>query len=109
MEPGQLGLISDADGGFAVYVFERAPLDAAALERKPELTARIWKASGVCFSRLIVRPATPKVTLARPTALRLCHPQAVELFEEATGDIALGEIDAAVAKYRECVRLDPEY
>ena len=37
------------------------------------------------------------------------HPQAVELFEEATGDIALGEIDAAVAKYRECVRLDPEY
>ena len=37
------------------------------------------------------------------------HPRAVELFEEATGDIALGEIDAAVAKYRECVRLDPEY
>jgi Flp pilus assembly protein TadD len=37
------------------------------------------------------------------------HPQAVELFEEATGDIALGEIDAAIAKYRECVRLDSEY
>jgi Flp pilus assembly protein TadD len=37
------------------------------------------------------------------------HPQAVEFFEEATGDIALGEIDSAITKYRECVRLDPEY
>jgi peptidyl-prolyl cis-trans isomerase D len=42
MEPGQLsGLISDADGAFAVYLFERVPLDAAALEKKPELMARI--------------------------------------------------------------------
>jgi hypothetical protein len=42
MQPGQLsGMISDAEGGFAVYLFERAPLDAAALERKPELTERI--------------------------------------------------------------------
>lgn len=35
--------------------------------------------------------------------------QAVELFEDATGDIALGDLDAAVTKYRECVRLDPQY
>ena len=46
MEPGQLsGLISDADGGFAVFLFERAPLDAAALEKKPELTARILESN----------------------------------------------------------------
>jgi len=31
------------------------------------------------------------------------------LFEEATGDIAVGDLDAAVLKYRECVRLDPEF
>jgi Flp pilus assembly protein TadD, contains TPR repeats len=35
--------------------------------------------------------------------------KAVEIFEEATGDIALGDLEAAVAKYRECVRLDPDY
>ena len=35
--------------------------------------------------------------------------RALELFEDATGDIALGEIDAAIGKYRECVRLDPVY
>jgi tetratricopeptide (TPR) repeat protein len=35
--------------------------------------------------------------------------QAIETFEEATGDIALGELDAAIAKYQECIRLDPEY
>jgi tetratricopeptide (TPR) repeat protein len=35
--------------------------------------------------------------------------QAVEIFEDATGDIALGDLDAAVAKYRACVELDPDY
>jgi tetratricopeptide (TPR) repeat protein len=37
------------------------------------------------------------------------HRQAIEIFEDATGDIALGELDAAIAKYQCCVRLDPEY
>jgi tetratricopeptide (TPR) repeat protein len=37
------------------------------------------------------------------------NPQALEIFEEATGDIALGELDAAIVKYQECIRLDPEY
>lgn len=32
-----------------------------------------------------------------------------EIFDEAIGDIALGEIDAAVDKFRECIRLDPEF
>lgn len=32
-----------------------------------------------------------------------------ELFDEASGDIALGDLEAAVEKYRECVRLDPAF
>lgn len=35
--------------------------------------------------------------------------RAEEIFEEATGDIALGDLEAAIAKYRECVRLAPDY
>lgn len=35
--------------------------------------------------------------------------EAVQLFDDATGHIALGDLDAAVEKYRECVRLDGEY
>ena len=37
------------------------------------------------------------------------HRQATEIFDDATGDIALGQLDAAIAKYQECVRLDPAY
>jgi tetratricopeptide (TPR) repeat protein len=34
--------------------------------------------------------------------------QAIEdLFDDANGDLALGELDAAVVKYRQCVELDP--
>jgi len=32
-----------------------------------------------------------------------------EIFDDASGDLALGELDAAVEKYRACVRLDPEF
>ncbi len=35
--------------------------------------------------------------------------RAIEIFEDATGDIALGDMDSAISKYRECVRLDSEY
>lgn len=35
--------------------------------------------------------------------------RAVELFEDATGDIALGDLEAAIAKYRECTELDETY
>ena len=34
---------------------------------------------------------------------------AVEVFEDATGDIALGDLEAAIGKYRECVALDQDY
>ena len=32
-----------------------------------------------------------------------------ELMDEASGDLAIGELDAAVEKYRRCVVLDPEF
>jgi len=32
-----------------------------------------------------------------------------DLFDEATGDIALGDLEAAAEKFRECVRRDPEF
>ena len=32
-----------------------------------------------------------------------------ELFDDANGDLALGELEAAVEKYRRCVELDPEF
>lgn len=31
------------------------------------------------------------------------------LFDDANGDLALGEIDDAVVKYRRCVELDPNF
>lgn len=37
-------------------------------------------------------------------------PEALEeIFDAATGDIALGELDAAVEKYRRCVEIDPGF
>lgn len=32
-----------------------------------------------------------------------------EIFDDATGDLAQGELDAAVEKYRRCVEIDPEF
>ena len=42
MQPGQFsGMIPAADGGFAVYLSSRAPIDQADLAKKPELASRI--------------------------------------------------------------------
>ena len=32
-----------------------------------------------------------------------------DLYEDAVGDIAIGEIDQAIAKYRQCVAMQPDY
>ena len=37
------------------------------------------------------------------------NPEAAALFDDANGDLALGELESAVEKYRRCVMLDPEY
>jgi Flp pilus assembly protein TadD len=34
---------------------------------------------------------------------------AAQIFDEATGDIAIGELDAAVEKFRRCVEIDPDF
>lgn len=36
-------------------------------------------------------------------------PEAEELFDDANGDLALGELDAAAEKYRRCTELAPGY
>ena len=32
-----------------------------------------------------------------------------ELFDDANGDLAIGELESAVEKYRRCVELDPDF
>jgi tetratricopeptide (TPR) repeat protein len=32
-----------------------------------------------------------------------------DLFDDANGDLAIGELDSAVEKYRRCVKLDPAF
>ncbi|MEA3189381.1 MAG: hypothetical protein QOD99_3211 [Chthoniobacter sp.] len=32
-----------------------------------------------------------------------------EIFDEANGELAVGELETAVEKYRRCVELDPEF
>ena len=32
-----------------------------------------------------------------------------ELFDDANGDLAIGELEDAVVKYRRCVELDPQF
>jgi Flp pilus assembly protein TadD len=51
----------------------------------------------------------PKSQLLHAFSDMLHDRRAIEIFEDATGDIALGDMDSAIAKYRECVRLDSEY
>ena len=42
MEPGQLSaMIPNSEGGFAVYLSERAPADESALAKKADLATRI--------------------------------------------------------------------
>ncbi len=36
-------------------------------------------------------------------------PEIEELFDDANGDLALGELDEAVKKYRRCTELDAEF
>ncbi|MHA3771757.1 tetratricopeptide repeat protein [Verrucomicrobiota bacterium sgz303538] len=37
------------------------------------------------------------------------NPEVEQLFDDANGDLALGELEAAVEKYRRCTELDPEF
>jgi tetratricopeptide (TPR) repeat protein len=32
-----------------------------------------------------------------------------EIFDDANGDLAIGDLEAAVKKYRHCVELDPDF
>ena len=88
----------------------RAPLDEAGWLRSRNWLPVFWKAKGSCSlsAGCLLRATRPK--LQRPGKARDMpdHHQAVQIFDDATGDIALGELDAAIA-IQECIRLDPEY
>ena len=36
-------------------------------------------------------------------------PEVAEIFDDANGDLALGDLDSAVAKYRRCTDLAPDF
>ena len=36
-------------------------------------------------------------------------PTLEEIFDDANGDLAIGELESAVEKYRQCVELDPTF
>src|SRR6185312_4955480 len=36
-------------------------------------------------------------------------PNVDEIFDDANGDLAIGELESAVEKYRQCVELDPGF
>jgi tetratricopeptide (TPR) repeat protein len=36
-------------------------------------------------------------------------PSLDQIFDDANGDLAIGELESAVEKYRQCVQLDPDF
>ncbi|NNE90218.1 MAG: tetratricopeptide repeat protein [Verrucomicrobiales bacterium] len=36
-------------------------------------------------------------------------PDRDDLFDDANGDLAVGDLEAAIEKYRQCVEIDPEF
>lgn len=39
----------------------------------------------------------------------MAHPDAEAAFDEANGDLAIGDFDTAIAGYRKCIDLDPQF
>jgi len=39
----------------------------------------------------------------------LCMPTCDEIFDDANGDLAMGELETAAEKYRRCVEIDPAF
>ena len=39
----------------------------------------------------------------------MSNPELDELFDDANGDLAIGDLESAVEKYRKCVELDEEF
>src|SRR5213595_2844786 len=58
-----------------------------------------------------------RATVLSPRSFRLCPtrqemstpPEVEELFDDANGDLALGDLEAAVEKYRRCTELAPDF
>ena len=51
----------------------------------------------------------PPLVHTSTTIPREMNPEVEELFDDANGDLALGELEAAVEKYRRCTELAPDF
>src|SRR5713226_1147079 len=59
------------------------------------------------------RAIREKLTVVAPNAFGANLPAMEqtrdEIFDDASGDLAIGELEKAVKKYRRCIELDPEF
>ena len=46
---------------------------------------------------------------SRPLRAEVRWNRATNIFDDANGDLAVGELENAVKKYRQCVEIDPEF
>src|SRR4030095_8691868 len=47
--------------------------------------------------------------VGRGAIVSLVEPSRDEIFDDANGDLAIGDLESAVAKYQRCVDLDPSF
>ena len=57
------------------------------------------------------RASSPALNIEQSSERRMeeTPPQIEELFDDANGDLAIGELPAAIEKYRQCVEQVPEF
>src|SRR3954468_15449257 len=83
--------------------------------RKPISKRIISRANGWWFSTSGCRNGGARRVCSRPAPRRRPRQRVrfmsavEELFDDANGDLAIGELESAVEKYRRCVELDPAF
>ncbi len=59
-------------------------------------------------SRIAAKPPASSPARSANSA-RTMTPEAEAIFDDANGDLALGDLDVAVEKYRRCTELAPDF
>ena len=113
------------DGGLIVILEKRETLDPAEFEKSRPLSrgpgageqaTRLFSTNG-CASgagprgfrkRAQTAAGAPGLTIIVGPAGRSME-SVDEIFDDANGDLAIGELESAVEKYRRCVELDPQF
>ena len=99
--------LPDETGGILVHVEKHEPIDDAKYKaEKARLAEQVSEIKrGALFQEWIKHRKAVREGKRR---LR-CEWISKILFDDANGDLALGELEAAVEKYARCVELDPEF